>query len=184
MTIISSGRAGYSGGTIPNTVWEDLNFDPANSGGPAVSIPDYVTINNTVYREFTSANNQLCGSAHELPHSYKLSSKIYPHLHCFLKASEAAGDTGAAFTFYWSLRQTTGTTSGSVVLTTTSAALAASGHKVDVFDMTGFNGAAELGAQLAVTIARTAGNAGDVVVTTYGVHFEIDSMGSNDLNLK
>jgi len=166
------------------TVWEDLNFDPTTSGGPAATIPDYVTINNVVHREFTSANNQLCGDGEEIPHKYKLSSTIYPHIHVFLKNGESAGTTGAAFTFYWELRQTTGTTSGSVVLTATSASLAGNPHKVDVFDVTGFAGAAELGAQLTVKIARTAGNAGDVIVTTYGVHYEIDPIGSRQLSSK
>ncbi|MBN1226124.1 MAG: hypothetical protein JXA79_03980 [Deltaproteobacteria bacterium] len=166
------------------TVWEDLNFDPDTSGGPAVSLPDYVTINNVIHREFTSANNQLCGDGEEMPHKYKLSSTIYPHIHVFLKSGEGAGTTGAAFTFYWELRQTTGTTSGSVVLTATSADLAANPHKVDVYDNTGFAGAAELGSQLTVTLARTAGDAGDVIVTTYGVHYEIDTVGSRTLTSK
>lgn len=105
-------------------------------------------------------------------------------MHGFLKAAEDAGTTGAVFTFYWELRQTTGTTSGSVSLTFTSAALAANAHKVNVNDATGFNGAAELGAQLSVNIARTGGDAEDVVVTTYGVHYEIDAMGSEDILIK
>lgn len=166
------------------TVWDDLNFDPDSSGGPAVTLPDYVIINDVIHREFTSANNQICGDGQELPHGYKLSSTLYPHIHVFLKNGEGAGATGAAFTFYWELRQTTGTTSGSVVLTATSAALAANPNRVDVFDATGFAGAAELGAQLTVKIARTAGNAGDVIVTTYGVHYEIDMAGSRQITSK
>lgn len=166
------------------TVWEDLNFDPTTSGGPAVTIPDYVTINNVIHREFTSANNQLCGDGEELPHKYKLSSIIYPHIHVFLKGGEAVGTTGVSFTFYWELRQASGTTSGSTVLATTSVALGANPHKIDIYDNTGFAGSAELGAQLTVKIARTAGNAGDVIVTTYGVHYEIDTVGSRQLTSK
>jgi hypothetical protein len=168
------------------TVFEDLNYDPSSSGGPAVTVPDYVTINNTIHREFTSANNQLCGSGNELPHSYKLSSTIYPHIHIFLKNGESAGATGVTFTFYWELRQSTGTTSGSVALSATSAELGttAGANKFTIYDNTGFAGAAEIGAQLSVTIARTAGNAGDVVVSTYGVHYEINSIGSHTLLTK
>jgi len=184
MSGIRFGLASYSGGSIPDTVWDDLNFDPSSSGGPAATLPDYVTINNVAHREFTGANNQYCGDGQELPHGYKLSSKLYPHIHVFLKASESAGTTGATFTFYWELRQTTGTTSGSVALAATSAALSGNAHKVDIFDATGFNGSAELGAQLTVKLARTAGNAGDVIVSTYGVHYEIDTMGSNNMAAK
>ena len=173
--IESDGTVKFNGDA---TVWDDLNFDPDESGGPTVTLPDYVTINNVIHREFTSANNQLCGAARELPHEYKLSSTMYPHIHVFLKAGESAGTTGVTFTFYWELRQTTGVTSGNVSLSATSAQLTANSSLFTIHDGTGFAGSAELGSQLAVTIARTAGDAGDVVVTTYGIHYEIDTVGS------
>ena len=40
------------------------------------------------------------------------------------------------------------------------------------------------GLELSVSIARTAGNAGNVVVTTFGVHYEIDSIGSKEITTK
>lgn len=163
------------------SVWDDLNFDPDSGGGPAVTLPDYVTINGVIHREFTSANNQFCGDGNELPHGYKLGSTIKPHAHVFLKSGESAGTTGVTFTFYWELRQSTGTTSGNVDLTATSAELSANGNKADIYDTTGFDGSAELGAQLKVKIARTAGDAGDAVVSTYGVHYEIDRVGSREM---
>jgi hypothetical protein len=166
------------------TVWEDLNFDPAASGGPAVSIPDYVTINNVIYREFTSANNQLCGSNQEVPHAHKLINTLYPHCHVFLKSGESAGTTGVTFTFYWELRQSGVTTNGNVALAATSAELNADANKVNIFDNTGFTGPTELGANLALTIKRTAGDAGDVVVMTYGVHYELDMPGSRQVRAK
>jgi len=166
------------------TVWEDLNFDPSSSGGPPVSLPDYVTINNVYHREFTSSNNQTCGDGEELPHQYKLGSQIYPHMHVFLKSGETAGTTGVTFTFYWELRQSTGTTSGSVSLSATSTELTNNPHKLNIIDSTGFAGSAELGAQLALRIDRVGGNAGDIVVITYGVHYEIDQIGSHTISVK
>lgn len=165
------------------TQWEDLNFAPNSSGGAAATLPDYVTINNVTHREFTSANNQLCGDIKELPHSYKASSTLTPHLHLFLKAAESAGTTGVTFTLYWELRQGAGTTSGSLTLSATSAQLAANPNKIDIHG-TAFAGASELGAQLSLRLARTAGDAGDVIVTTYGVHYEFDSIGSNEITTK
>jgi len=168
------------------TVWEDLNFDPDRSGGAVATRPDEVTINNNFYSEFTSANNQLCGSAQEIPHEYKLSSTLYPHIHIFLKGGESAGTTGVTFTLYWQLRQSTGTTTGSVPLSATSAQLGttAGANVYTIYDATGFAGSAELGGQLALTIARTGGDAGDIVVTTYGVHYEIDTIGSRTVSTK
>jgi hypothetical protein len=166
-------------------VWEDLNFDPDRSGGPAATRPDDVTINNVFHKEFTSANNQLCGATQELPHNYKVSSDIHPHFHIFLKSGESAGTTGVTFTFYWELRQSTGTTSGSVSLAATSAQLGttAGANKFNVYG-TAFAGASELGAQLAVTLARTAGDAGDIIVTSYGIHYEKDTPGSRQITAK
>lgn len=165
------------------TVFEDLNFDPDSGGGPAATLPDYVTINNVIHREFTSANNQFCGSVKELPHNYKLSSSLSLHLHLFLKSGESAGTTGVTFTIYWELRQSTGVTSGSVNLSVSSTILTNSQYKWTVTG-TSFSGAAELGAQLALTLSRTGGDAGDVVVTTYGVHYEIDTIGSRQITTK
>ncbi len=36
---------------LPQTVWEDLNFDPVRSGGPVANRPDDVTIDNCYYKE-------------------------------------------------------------------------------------------------------------------------------------
>jgi hypothetical protein len=165
-------------------VWEDLNFDPERSGGPVATRPEEVKIGDVFYSEFTSANNQLCGSAEELPHAYKLGSQIYPHAHIFLKPLETEGTTGVTFTIYWALRQRSGTTTGSVPISATSAQLLASSHKLDIYDTIGFAGSIELGAQLALTIARTGGDAGDVIVLTYGIHYQTDTMGSRLINTK
>lgn len=165
------------------TVFEDLNFSPLSAGGAAATLPDYVTIGNVVYREFTSANNQKCGDSREFPHATKLGAVFSPHAHIFLKNGESAGTTGVTFTLYWELRQSTGTTNGSVTLSATTAQLQANANKVNVTG-TDISGSAELGGQLTVLLARTAGDAGDVVVMTYGVHYEIDTMGSNEITTK
>lgn len=166
--------------------WEDLNFDVVSSGGPAATRPDDVTINNVFHKEFTSANNQLCGGNKEVPHKYFINNAgvLYPHMHIFLKNGESAGTTGATFTVYWELRQSSGTTSGSVALSATSAQLTANPEKFDIYDATGFAGPLTRGSNLAMTIARTAGDAGDVVVTTYGVHYQIDSPGTRTMLVK
>ncbi len=165
------------------TVFNDINFDPNSSGGNPTTYPDAVTINGVNHWEFTAFNNQLCGDGQELEHGYKLGSVLYPHAHVFLKSGESSGTTGVTFTFYWELRQTTGTTSGSVSLSATSAQLAANSNKVDLYNGS-FAGSAELGAQLTVLIARTGGDAGDVVLMTYGVHYEGDQIGSKTTSTK
>jgi hypothetical protein len=167
------------------TVWEDLNFDPDRSWWPIATRPDDVTINNVFHKEFTSANNQLCWASQEVPHEYKLASPFYPHCHIFLKSWESVGTTGATFTVYRELRQSTGTTNWSVILAATSAQLwtTAGANKLDIYNGS-FAWSAELWAQLALVIARTGWDAGDVIVTTYWVHYEIDMMWSHTLTTK
>jgi len=166
-------------------VYEDLNFNPDQAGGVPATVPDDIVINNVFHKEFTSANNQLCGSGAELPHKYKLSTTLTPHIHIFLKSGESVGTTGVTFTLYWELRQSTGTTSGSVALSATSANLGTtSGANKFTINGTAFAGSAELGGQLSLTLARTGGDAGDIVVTTFGVHYAIDTPGSRTITTK
>jgi hypothetical protein len=169
---------------LPMTVWEDLNFDPVRSGGPVANRPDDVTIDSCYYKEFTSANNQSCGDNQEVPHKFKLSTNLYGHLHCFLKSGESAGTTGVTFTVYWSLRQSTGLTTGNFELSATSAELTANPVRFDIYHGAGFTGPTEKGAQLGLALYRTAGDAGDVIVTTYGVHYLIDTCGSREITTK
>lgn len=168
------------------TVWEDLNFSVESSGGPAATTPNDVVINGVFYKEFDSGNNQNCGSGQEIPHKAKLGNKLHPHIHLFLKAGESVGTTGVTFTVNWELRQVSGVTHGSVDLSATSAQLntVAGASKLDIYDSTGFVGPTELGAQISLKIERTAGNAGDIIVTTYGVHYEIDAVGSKQVTVK
>lgn len=172
---------------LEQPVWDDLNFSPVNSGGPAASRPDDVTINNVFYKEFTNLNSQSCGDQKEMPHNSNISgaTKIYPHAHIFLKQGESAGTTGVTFTIYWEMRENGNIIrNGSVALSATSAQLTANSAKINISDATGFDAPTTLGGQLALRIARTGGNAGDVVVTTYGVHYAIDTVGSRTISSK
>jgi hypothetical protein len=169
---------------LQTAVWEDLNFDPARQGVAAANWPDFVAVGDVIHVEFTSANNQYVGAGNEIPHSYKLSTTLYPHIHIFLKSGESGGTTGVTFTFYWELRTNAGVTTGSVNLTATSAQLTANPNEFAIYDSTGFAGAAIKGAQLRVKLARTGGDAGDVIVLTYGVHFQINTIGSRTLLTK
>lgn len=158
----------------------DLNFDVLNSGGPPAFTPALVTIDGIDYREFSSANNQKCSGHKEFPHGTFLEGQThYAHLHGFLKAGESAGTTGATYTLTWSLRQAGSKITGSADITLSSADLLAN---IDLIvkarASTGFTGPSVLGGQLGMTCARTGGNAGDVVVTTYGIHVACDAGGS------
>lgn len=166
-------------------VYEDLNFDPTRSGGPVATRPDDVLIGGCYYSEFTSANNQICGSTAEYPHPGKLGVNSTPHGHAFLKSGESAGTTGVEFTIYWRLSETTGTTSGSVVVSATSAELGTTAGANNL-KMIGaaFAGPTTFSAQLALTIARTGGDAGDVVLLTYGIHYQKDTPGSRTISTK
>jgi len=165
------------------TMWEDLNFGVVRSGGPVAFRPDDITINNVYYKYFTNANNQSCGDEEEIPHEAKLNSDFYPHAHGFLAPGESAGTTGIEFTIYWELRQSTGVTNGSTIVSATSAEITANPTKLDLYNSS-FTGPTELGAQLALSIYRTGGNAGDFIVTTYGIHYEVDMLGSHEITTK
>ena len=161
----------------------DLNFDPARSGGPVATRPVEVKIGNVYYAEFDNGNNEEGGAVEEIPHEVVQGGTGYIHLHMFLKSGESVGTTGVEFTIYWEQRHGSTVTNGSVVLSATSAEL--TGNDI-VFkqDGTGISLIDELGVQLALTIARTDGDAGDVVVPTYGVHLPVDEIGSVSMSSK
>lgn len=173
---------------LDNPVYEDLNFAVASAGGPVATRPDYVTINNVVYSEFTNSNNQLCAAGEEVPHQYFLGGDLKLHLHGFLKQGESIGTTGVQFTIYWALREQNGITYsfGSAVFSKTSAELnnVCVSFYVAAGGLETISGPSTLGAQLSLTLARTGGNAGDFIVTTYGVHYPIDTHGSRLVSSK
>ena len=166
------------------TSWEDLNFDPSTHGGPAAFEPDYVAIGNIGYHEFKNTNNQYAIGQREIPHACKLDSDAFAHAHIFLKSGESSGTTGVTFTFYWELRIGGATTNGTLTMSATSAELAADGNKLNIGDASAIAIPNALGAQLAVKIERTAGDAGDVILMSYGIHYEIDNIGSKLVTTK
>ena len=167
-------------------MWEDLNFAVIRSGGPVETRPDDVTIDNIYYKEFTSLNNQTCGDEQEIPHSACLATPLYPHAHGFLKAGESSGTTGATFRLYYQIRTSTNTIQGYFDFTKTSAELAANPRIVDFYGSASdtIKSPGTLGAQLGMRIGRIAGNAGDIIITTYGVHYAVDGFGSSSVTTK
>jgi hypothetical protein len=87
------------------------------------------------------------------------------------------------FTVYWEIRATNATTSGNFTMSATSAELTANPNLFFI-SSTPFYRGGELGEQMAYRIGRTAGNTGDVVVTTYGVHYRNDRLGSASVGSK
>lgn len=52
-------------------------------------------------------------------------------------------------------------------------------------DNIGFLGPTDdVGGQIFLTLARTGGDAEDIIVTTYGIHHEIDTVGSRQISTK
>lgn len=166
-------------------VWEDLNFAVVRSWWPVATRPDDVTINNCYYKEFTSANNQTCWDAQEIYHQAMLWRSLYPHAHIFLKSGESSWTTWVTFTIYWELRQSTWVTNWSVTVSATSAELASTEwwYILTLYDSS-FTWPTELWAQLAMRLDRTWWDAGDVIVTTYWVHYEIDTPWSRTISSK
>lgn len=166
------------------TVHEDLNFAVVRSGGPVATRPDDVTINNVYHKEFTSLNNQSCGDGKEIPHSALLGQRVYAHAHIFLKSGESAGTTGVTFRIYYEARYDGSVLTGSKDLSATSAELTANPYEFRINAPTTFTLPNEKGVQLSLSLHRISGDAGDIVVSTYGLHYEIDTVGSRTADTK
>jgi hypothetical protein len=164
------------------TTWEDLNFSVDNSQRGVANQPTLVTVGNVIHSSF--ATNDYVFDGQEIPHKAKTSTTAQWHFHAFIEPGQSVGTTGAEFTLYWEHRKGTTTTTGTVTGTITSAQLttSSSGGKIDI-DMSSPI-SIEWGGQMTCYFKRTGGNAGRVIVTTYGLHHEVDGTGSDTIASK
>lgn len=159
------------------TVWEDLNFAVLKSGLGVANNPAIVAVGNVYHKSFST--NNYVNDGQEIPHNAKTSTTAQWHYHAFIEPGKSVGTTGAEFTLYWEHRNSGTTTTGTVTGTITSAQLttSASGGKIDVNMGTPIS--IEWSGQMVCVFKRTGGDAGEVIVTTYGLHHEVDGNGSD-----
>lgn len=169
------------------TTFEDLNIGTVFLGRGA-SAPDLVTIDATSIEgpgfNGQATSEDLSGSV-EIPHSYKNSSDITPHIH-WMPSTTGAGDVIWNLEFFTISEVIDETVTGSTTISGSSSAggTAWVGHRMDFPVISG-----AIGDQIGFRLFRDPTTSddtygADAVALTLGFHFESDTLGSRQILAK
>jgi hypothetical protein len=169
-----------------NTVWDDIIILPNNMRG-GTTPPSWATVfKDGVYQMcFVNGQSDEVYGSFELPHDYKEGTALYPHLHW----SPSSTDTGnCVFTVVYSIAIVNGvfgTTSTALSFTQAGAGVALTNQLIDSSAVIAGTGR-KIGDIIVFRLARPTGDAftGDAFLHSFGVHYEIDTMGSRQRLVK
>ena len=168
------------------TVWEDLNFSigQLRTGGTR---PGFVNKRTTgIYQDSFDVGEEVSGSV-EIPHAAKISSTMTPHIHW----TSDAGDTTGNFRFeitYKITAEGAEWTSAVTVINTGDIAISQQWENTRADFTSTIANLNAVGAQLELTIKRVAADtdewAGEIFISTWGLHHEKDMDGSRTITVK
>jgi len=172
---------------LQETVWDDINVGGVALRSGAANQPSLINFDTTtilVYSFALNQTNELHGNF-EILHDYKEGTNLKPHLHWYPQNT----DTGNVL---WRLAYTIESNTGTVVSGTIDMLVAANGTawqmQTDAWaDITGTN--VKIGDQFHFRLARVGGDVIDTytantAIATFGLHYEINTMGSRQVFLK
>lgn len=167
------------------TVWEDISIDlsPLQTGGTK---PGFVTVASTNIRLLSFALNEDVDGSFEIPHAYKLSSNMTPHIHFLPTDAPSAGPDYVTFEMEYFIVNTDGTVSTSTTIDSGDVEIDTQ-WKVQRVDLPTISNST-LGGQVAFKIKRTGASTnqygGECAVLTLGFHYEKDAVGSRQIGVK
>jgi len=182
-TLVAKGNA---------TVWNDANVGAAMLSLPAAGQPDedeYVDENgdDTGISTWAYAIGEKSSGSIEIPHDYKEGSDLYFHLHWQGIAAPAGGTDNVNWQLTYTVGQFNEALGAPATITKEIAIDVQYDFKITAFDaITGTN--FNMGDQFLFTIERIAASAddyaGDCLVSTVGLHYECDTLGSRQITAK
>lgn len=168
------------------TVWDDLRVPASSAKRLGNSDPDWEVFQNGVYGlAFATNTDQEVFFTVQIPHSWKLGSDLDPHVHW----SPSSVDTGdVTWALEYTIADITGTFGNTVTITTTDAGDGTiNKHQVTGFadiDMSSYTDAGDVSIILMCRLYRDVDNgddyADDAFLLEFDLHYEIDTMGSNE----
>lgn len=168
------------------TVYEDANIDLSTltTGG---TTPGHATIASTNIRLRSFAVGEELDGSLEIPHSYKVGGEMRFHLH-YLPTTAPTGTDYVRFEVEYFIVNADGTVSTATTINTGDVAVDTQWKRYDAdFGVAVFTNAS-FGGQIAFKVKRIAAGgdafAGEAAVLTFGVHYEVDSLGSDAITSK
>jgi len=174
------------------TVWKDINIAGYLLSKPASSAPGVVTFldeagADTTIETYGFAVGELVHGGFEIQHDYKEGSDLTFHVHWQGIAAPSGTDNVQWRLNYIVMRNGT-TLNAAVVIDSADTAIDTQyeSYKTDFTAITGTN--FKIGDQFMFTLTRVASTgdayAGDALIATAGVHYEVDTVGSRTISAK
>lgn len=180
-TLVSYGNA---------TCWDDINVS-AFGLGTGASVPSIINIASTTIRTYayngnTSVVDELHGSL-EILHNYAEGTDIIPHIH-WLPSTNSGGDVKWQMEYVWINSDGIPVTSSTTVAVVSAAGSTAWLPKISAFQPISGTGKT-IGSRFFFRVFRnpvdsqdTYGN--DAAFTDFGVHYQINTLGSRQTYIK
>jgi len=171
------GTMGMSGSA---TTWEDLRF-PATAINP-VGAPSPMGF-DTTYIGFTAAagQTQTIAVIAQMPHSWKLGSTIYPHVH-WMPTSTNSGSVLWNIQYKWTDLNQVESASFISLNVSQNASGSAYTHQLVGWAVSG-SSIYGLSSLLTILVSRIGGSdsyTGDALLKEFDIHYQIDSVGSRE----
>lgn len=175
-----------SDGFDESVVWDDVNASGAILTLAAANNPGKVEFKtsggvDTGITTYGMAVGEKLSGAFELPHKYKDGSTFYPHLHYQIIDAPAGGTDKVKFKLTYSIVR------GGALLTAVTSIYAESDvttqYSFITSEFTAITGTGiRMGDQFLFTLERVAAStddfAGEALLATVGLHYQIDTLGS------
>ena len=174
------------------TVWKDINLGAAQLARPASSQPDidsFVDENgdDTGIETYAFAVGEKIHGSFELQHDYKEGSDFTFHVHFQGKAAPTGTDNVQwRLTYSFLIDNSTLDATTTIDSADTPIATQYQGYRTDVVVISGTNRA--IGHQMIFTLERVSSTgdayAGDALIATAGIHYQVDTVGSRQITTK
>lgn len=168
------------------TVWEDDNIDPTMLTGGG-NLPNQINFASTTIpiASFANATTDQVSACREIPHQCKLGSSIYFHSHVYPTTTDT-GTLRLGLEYFFTLEGVAVTSSTTIYAESAMSGTAWAKKSVTFNSITIPN---ELGSQFHFRFFRDGTHVndtftGDAAISTIGYHYELDSLGSNDILIK
>lgn len=177
---------------LTETVWQDVQFQVSSGRVAAANFPDWDSAFTTNTGEYKfDVDDYIDLAANEMPHNWKEGTTIKPHLHLALDGANSSGSNQyAKFTVYIAyadINEVWTETSQTAELTIPTGTADLTHLLLSMGDLAFTNQL--IGTQIKVRVKRIAATGGTeypnhIFITQYGIHYEIDTLGSRTVTSK
>lgn len=172
---------------LTTTVWDDIIILPSNLRPSGTTPPSWTVFQGGIYAlAFTNAQSDEVYGSFELPHDYKEGTALHPHIHW---APSTNNNGRCDWTFEYTAQNMN---SGAFPVNDTSITYQQVGGGIALAHQFISASAAipgagrKIGDVVVFRLARPTGDGftGDAFLLSFGVHYEIDTMGSRQIGIK